>query len=327
MQLPSTAFLLVAVALFAVALLGGALPLCFSSHIHNGSVPVAYGNLFAGGVLVGVATLHMLPDALESLSLLHTLLLYGAGLAFVGLTDRLLSHHATPTITTIDTTNANSNNVKGNTDATENPVDETYLDIDLESLVSERSHLLSDDKESSFGTVTEDSSVACLSCDQNHENKDTSVSQANLPQSTTFSSALSLWLALTVHSLLEGASLGAQPDRLDLALGLFMHKGLVALAVAVTWRRYLWLFLSFCAMSPLGMVLGWLLVGQHTPTQKDTDSDLTGSLVAALAGGTFLYVGFHELLIPSWSIRADESVCRRLWTVSMGLMVVAVWTG
>ena len=322
MNIPPLSLMLTALALFAVACAGGSLSL-FLNGAHDSSW-LHYANLVAAGVLMGVSVFHMLPDALDSCSTGQALGVYALGFIVVSLLDKVLSHE-------------HEHHQEGSEETQPQRQDEE------EAIVNEKSPLLNKamKRETSFETDTS-STVSCVSCQQgDHEDallsedgeEDEAVQVAFSEQEryqtskhTTVASAWSLWLALSVHSLLEGASLGAQPDRLDLALGLFLHKGLVAFSVTTSWRyayaknQYLWmgLCLSFAAMTPIGVLLGWTLMKEH---QEGT----TDGIVAALAGGTFLYVGVGELLLPAWK-KSSGGVLAVL-AVAAGLGLVAVFAG
>jgi len=291
-----------------------------------------YANLLAAGVLIGVSAFHMLPDALESCSTGQALGVYVLGFIVVAFLDTVLSH---------DHHHASQGGVN------QQLSQERYKDEE-EANASENAPLLMDkalEREISFATDAS-STISCVSCQQgDHEDvllsgqvveddlyvafsgENNREREAMYPSNrTTIASAWSLWLALSVHSLLEGASLGAH-DRLDLALGLFLHKGLVAFSVTASWRQtclksqqysYLWmvLCLSFAAMTPVGIFLGWTLM-------KDHQEGTTDGIVAALAGGTFLYVGVGELLLPAWQ-KSSYRVLAVL-AIAAGLGLVALF--
>jgi len=293
----------------------------------------------AAGVLMGVSVFHMLPDALASCSNVQALGVYVLGFIFVTLLDTVLSH---------DDQNADEDRTPPLPPSSQQ--EQRCKDEEIAN-VNENSPLLLEkalERETSFATDGS-STVSCLSCQQgDHEEVSLSgqVMEGSLyvafsdknhcePQTlqssknSTMASAWSLWLALSVHSLLEGASLGAQPDRLDLALGLFLHKGLVAFSVTTSWHqiclnhqqyRYVWvvLCLSFAAMTPFGIILGWTLMKDHLEGRAD-------GIVAALAGGTFLYVGVGELLLPSWKKTSDRVLA--VLAVAAGLGLAALLAG
>lgn len=328
---------LIALALFTVACLGGSLSLCLGSattRTHDSALFVDFANLVVAGVLLGVSVFHMLPDALKSSSLTtsQAVGVYVLGFLVVSLLDKIFTHEH-------HHHDNHQEEVAGDDDA-DKQRQQSQPD---EELATEASPLLSDkdsEQESSFGTDSS-SAFSCLSCRHEEEDKGVSMQQpkeepngvyvsfSDLQQQQdppsseeqekpsqptshkmTTASAWSLWLALSLHSLLEGAPLGAQPDRLDLALGLFLHKGLVAFSVTTSWRQQpsviLWMFLclTFFVMTPVGMFLGWKFMQEHQH-QDDQEDNMVDGIVAALAGGTFLYVGINELLLPAWQHTAS----------------------
>ena len=375
---PPVPLVLSAVALFAIAVLGGSLALWFRSsrtkHDNYNNEPVSStwsssfvlnrANLFAGGVLLGVSVLHMLPDAIESsLGMMKAIAWYIAGCAFVVLLDQIVPHdHAH------DHHDENSSGSENKTMPATNDIEQQQEQVHEATPLLSFSNAQEQERnsmghEKSSGGLTESSSVAsCQTChshsnDEVVEDVDTvyiELSSSNNQQQEELSkdtktpqhpvSAMwSLWIALSLHSLLEGASLGAQSHNyLDLALGLFMHKGIVAFSVVMSSTSssrashrdsvsscWFWL-ISFAIMTPLGIMMGWYWVARGSGTSSENDTDgPTAGVVAALAGGTFLYVAVFEMLLPAWqdvaSKHSTSSVVQALVMVIVGMALVAVF--
>ena len=151
--------------------------------------------------------------------------------------------------------------------------------------------------------------------------------------------AVVVFAALSVHSVLAGLPLGAEGEGTS-AYGLFIaimaHKSLAAFALGsnfvtagtrfsrCTVRLYL---LSFSCMTPAGIAAGWLASslassgdGSGSAAGADSDDSATVGVLSALASGTFLYVSTMELL-PDALARGERGGAR--WRVlSNGAIVV-----
>lgn len=98
--------------------------------------------------------------------------------------------------------------------------------------------------------------------------------------------------ALSIHSLLEGLSLGAAGAKAawGLFLAILFHKGMTAFALGVAWLRSLpnwriFLVAMFCfsAATPIGVLIG-----------ESVEGSKVGAVLQALAAGTLLYIGLTE---------------------------------
>lgn len=101
-----------------------------------------------------------------------------------------------------------------------------------------------------------------------------------------------LMLALTVHSILEGMSLGAinPSGATGVFLAILAHKGVAAFALGIAWlsgggglRPYACAMAVFASATPIGVAIGVAVEGS-----------VIGGIVAALSAGTFLYIGLVE---------------------------------
>lgn len=107
--------------------------------------------------------------------------------------------------------------------------------------------------------------------------------------------ALLAWCMLSVHSIMLGAALGLNHNNsmiILLFLAIITHKWAESFAIAVqlnksslSMRQSLGLFLTFCLMTPLGILLGWYF-GQNLETHSVFDP-----ILIAASAGTFLYLG------------------------------------
>lgn len=152
-----------------------------------------------------------------------------------------------------------------------------------------------------------------------HENEDNEVSgdpddQADLDESSSFLDdhsylrSLMLLVALTFHSLFEGLAIGLQTEAMQLIqlfLAVVVHKAVMAFSLGlnlaqshgITVKSFVASVLAFSVASPLGMGLGMVLVGM----EKSLARDAANGVLQGVAGGTFLYITFFEVLPHEFS--------------------------
>lgn len=138
-----------------------------------------------------------------------------------------------------------------------------------------------------------------------------------------------VFLALSFHSIMEGMGLGASDHAAwDILVAVLAHKSLAAFALTqellqhrVSQRRVLTSIGVFSAMTPVGTLLGWLLV-------KDTTTEsMSSGVCSALAGGTFLFVAVMEV-IPQ-ELRDQQALvakCSALLAGFGAMGVLSIWT-
>jgi zinc transporter 1/2/3 len=135
-------------------------------------------------------------------------------------------------------------------------------------------------------------------------------------------------VAMSLHSILEGFALGVQDDStgiLTLFISLIIHKGIEAFSVGLQITRQnskktcmvVSTILVYAIMTPVGAMLGLLLLQlEIDPVVKE------GAVVVleGLAGGTFIYVTFFEVLAQE---RAnDHSNLVQLMAIFTGFAVI-----
>ena len=118
-------------------------------------------------------------------------------------------------------------------------------------------------------------------------------------QTTTAAASTSLWLALVMHSLMEGFGIGVTSNPLKqttLVLAVLIHKGFASLALAsallesgMEYGTFLTFFLTFSFASPLGAFVACLV-------SLEGGSTVLQGIVTGLASGSFMYIGFMEML-------------------------------
>lgn len=135
--------------------------------------------------------------------------------------------------------------------------------------------------------------------DHDHSHSLSASSAKARKKSTSSAASTSLWLALVVHSLMEGFGVGVTSSPLKqttLVMAILIHKGFASLALAsallesgMDHKRFLSLFLAFSLASPLGAMLACLV-------QLEGGSTVLSGVVTGLASGSFMYIGFMEML-------------------------------
>ncbi|XP_055463839.1 zinc transporter ZIP3 [Psammomys obesus] len=122
---------------------------------------------------------------------------------------------------------------------------------------------------------------------------------------------LSLVFALSAHSVFEGLALGLQEEGervVSLFVGVAVHETLVAVALgismarsAVPLRDAAKLVVTVSAMIPVGIGLGLGI-----ESARSVASSVASALLQGLAGGTFLFVTFLEILAKELEERSEQ---------------------
>uniref|UniRef100_A0A8C3LIH5 Zinc transporter ZIP3 n=1 Tax=Chrysolophus pictus TaxID=9089 RepID=A0A8C3LIH5_CHRPC len=112
---------------------------------------------------------------------------------------------------------------------------------------------------------------------------------------------VSLVFALCTHSIFEGLALGLQEEGsrvLSLFLGVAIHETLVAVALGISMAKASLplkdaakLAVTVSLMIPLG-----ISIGMGIESTQSTAGSITSLLLQGVAGGTFLFITFFEIL-------------------------------
>jgi len=145
--------------------------------------------------------------------------------------------------------------------------------------------------------------------------------------------AYAVLIALSIHSLLAGLALGAQPDlggALVIFAAIVAHKSAAGFALGVSLARsslspvQSWRMLAlFATATPVGVLIGALL-------EQSFDGRAGSGLEAtflSIAGGTFVYVATFDILrdeFPAPGGRFAKWLVLTIGVVSMSLL--ALWT-
>lgn len=143
-----------------------------------------------------------------------------------------------------------------------------------------------------------------------------------------------LLLTLSVHSVIAGMALGAQPSLagfLVILIAILAHKSAAGFALGVSLHRIgtglsraRAIVAGFAVMTPLGIGLG-------TGVSALLDSageQVFEALFDAIAGGTFLYMASLDILREEFIPPRDDRRIRWIWVaIGFGLIaIVAIWT-
>lgn len=132
-----------------------------------------------------------------------------------------------------------------------------------------------------------------------------------------------LFLVLSIHSLLAGMALGVEAhpaQAIAILIAIVAHKGSAAFALGLRsteahyWRR----MTAFALMTPIGVVIG---TGITLLLQSQSEQRFE-AVFDAIAAGTFLYVALSEIL-PG-ELEDNEHVHRAMISTVAGLLLMAV---
>ena len=132
-----------------------------------------------------------------------------------------------------------------------------------------------------------------------------------------------LFLVLSIHSLLAGMALGVEAhpaQAIAILIAIVAHKGSAAFALGLRstdthyWRR----MTTFALMTPIGVVLGTAI----TFLLQSQSEQRFEAVFDAIAAGTFLYVALSEIL-PG-ELEDTEHVHRAMVSTVAGLLLMAV---
>jgi zinc transporter 1/2/3 len=132
-----------------------------------------------------------------------------------------------------------------------------------------------------------------------------------------------LFLVLSIHSLLAGMALGVEAhpaQAIAILVAIVAHKGSAAFALGLRstdshyWRR----MITFALMTPIGVVLGTAI----TLLLQSQSEQRFEAVFDAIAAGTFLYVALSEIL-PG-ELEDNEHVHRAMISTVAGLLLMAV---
>lgn len=287
--------IIVACVLFFVAYAGGLAPILLSSFSISGRL-ISCCNAFAGGVLLAAAIVHLLPDAVDNL---HD-----------------LGHSVFCALN------------RSSTDPTGMfPIANVIAIVAFLLLMMLDSWLSTVfGKPHGHGTVelVEDMPQESV----NLGSSETRIEQHLAAADTRNYGAQPFLVALVIHSVIEGMSIGASTTVASL-VGIFIavgaHKAMAGFALgselltSLTKKTTFYCVFIFAACSPVG-----ILIGNFANTVLN---DTGVGVLLAIASGTFLFVSIPELVIPALE-RSDcrGSVRSALLVGVLGMSLLAAWS-
>ncbi|KAM8794864.1 S39A3 protein, partial [Eudromia elegans] len=143
----------------------------------------------------------------------------------------------------------------------------------------------------------------------------------------------SLVFALSAHSIFEGLALGLQEEGdkvMGLFLGVAVHETLVAVALGVSMAKSSLAMkdaakvaVTVSLMIPLG-----ISIGMGIESAQNVASDVASVLLQGIAGGTFLFVTFFEILAKELEDKNDrllKVLCLVLGYTALAGLVFFKW--
>lgn len=154
-------------------------------------------------------------------------------------------------------------------------------------------------------------------------NKNREVKNKNL-------SSFLLVLLLSIHSLAEGAAIGAGNSLIETSMIFFAviaHKGSESFALAVNLQRHLIsaanikkIILFFALVTPLGIFIASLV----TYLLQTGSGNLLGAILDAITAGTFLYLGTEHMLECDQPFEHHNEILALIIGIAM-MAVIAIW--
>ncbi|VDN02559.1 unnamed protein product [Thelazia callipaeda] len=164
------------------------------------------------------------------------------------------------------------------------------------------------------------------------ENKNSQDSALNLDISDNdnYVKSVTLVLAFSIHSSLEGFAFGVQQTMFSvtaLFLGIIVHKSIVTFSIGMTLvkthskKLYFVLFLVVIVSltAPIGGLVGILL---ESADIGDKSQNTVTAIATSIANGTFLYITFFEILFVE-QVRGAHELEKWLSTL-IGFVIIAV---
>lgn len=242
------------------------------------------GKTFAAGVFLGIAFLHLLPESSEKLEqikyplsgliavIAYFMMLFTERVAF---TDHSLVSHG-----------KKHTDLGCHSDVEHSDEEETKLKHVLSTRTRLYSHIEEGDGENCTTLCTEPLKQSLI------EHKDKS----------TLSSSFFLACALSIHSVIEGITVGIQSEygpTLSLAIAILIHKIPEALVVGITLaatakKTRCAMILIYSFATPIGVVIGFIVGLNFNPVVE--------GVFLACCVGTFLYISCTEIIVEEFAV-------------------------
>ena len=138
--------------------------------------------------------------------------------------------------------------------------------------------------------------------------------------------SLMLLTALSFHSVFEGIAIGLQDNSADLLsifLAVMIHKALMAFSLGLNMaqsdlsgKSFMVSSIVFSLASPLGVTAGILMSG----LPPSLPSDICNGVLQCVAGGTFLYITFFEVLPHELNVPGNR--LKKVFFVILGFVAI-----
>jgi len=286
--------------IFLLTLVASYLPWFLGRRVQNVMLWLSFLACLAGGVMLGTCFAHMLPDARENwedylklkgkdwdyplmdVVMLATLLLLLA-IDFLAVTD---GHgHG-----------ADGEPEKHCSHAIPKMPQNGQVQVVVAGDSSERSLIVSSSS-SEYTAVHADEDHLTNGVDEHAHVHEHSASHSKAVQQ-----AWMLVIALSVHSIFDGLSLGAEKSKsgfVALVIAQLSHKAMDGLAVAVpvylarmSNKASIFACTFAALMTPIGIGIGMAI----SDSTKGSSSKIAQAIIMALSSGTFLFIGLVELI-------------------------------
>ncbi|GMR37613.1 hypothetical protein PMAYCL1PPCAC_07808 [Pristionchus mayeri] len=253
---------------------------------------------FAGGVLLGVSLLDIMPDAMEDFETWQVLsqvempdfpwMLLGSALGFFfvyfvdGLCAMVMRNrigdiaHSGPSVPSDEGSSTHKCAMHGLDFSSESKKDELTVETGPSGVIHDER----------MGTTKQ-------------------VSEWKLKHlSKEYISGLTLLLAISIHVTIETFALGVQPTTesfVTLFFGIALHKVIVLFSIGMRlleryWRRRLLVFFSFLWIGTITFVAGGAGILLDDANLDEVAKSLTTACLSCFSAGTFLYITFFEVL-------------------------------
>ena len=140
--------------------------------------------------------------------------------------------------------------------------------------------------------------------------------------------SLMLLTALSFHSVFEGIAIGLQDNSADLMsifIAVMVHKALMAFSLGLNMaqsdlsgKSFLVSSVVFSLASPLGVIIGIMMSG----LPPSLPSDICNGVLQCVAGGTFLYITFFEVLPHELNVPGNR--LKKVFFVILGFIAICV---
>ena len=138
--------------------------------------------------------------------------------------------------------------------------------------------------------------------------------------------SMMLLIALSFHSVFEGIAIGLQDKSTDLFsifMAVMIHKALMAFSLGLNMAQsklstkiFIGSSIVFNSASPLGVIFGILMSG----LPPSMFSDISNGVLQCVAGGTFLYITFFEVL--PHELNAPGNRLKKIFFVVIGFAAI-----